>query len=513
MMLTEIFLKILDMSLTASAAIVIVLFLRLLLKRAPKVLSYALWGIVLFRLLCPVTIQSDFSLFGIMYTPYSVSGTMEYIAGNNNYNDYPETVLAAEEYAKSENFALREDQGEESTQETFITIAAYIWLGGIVLLALRAWISYRHLRQKLITASPLRDNIYLVDEITSPFVMGLIKPKIYLPSSLNEQEQAYTISHEKHHLKRFDHFFKAVAFAALCIHWFNPLVWLAFNEASKDMEMSCDEAVIKQMGDKILADYAASLLSLATGRQTITGTPLAFGEGDTKGRIRNLAKWRKPARWVIIGAVVLCAVLAVGLLTDPEENREFTMKSTGIYGLENELILEKIAQAEHLEDPSLINVNADNFDILLNADFSWANDGAIRFFYEKEQETYCAQLRMFTEENKYFITETAPWSAQLARFKLSDYLSALKYLPQEEIRALSLEADAYDIWLETEGAPADYERVITYDQTGVKPISGWFIHLRIEPLHGENGTYNGSGDEVIHVFYGRESDGELMVVH
>ena len=181
MMLTEIFLKILDMSLTASAAIIIVLFLRLLLKRAPKVLSYALWGIVLFRLLCPVTIQSDFSLFGIMDTPYNVSGTMEYVAGNNNYNDYPETVLAVEDYAKSENLALRENQGEESTQETFITIAAYIWLGGIVLLALRAWISYRHLRQKLITASPLRDNIYLVDEITSPFVMGLIKPKIYLP--------------------------------------------------------------------------------------------------------------------------------------------------------------------------------------------------------------------------------------------------------------------------------------------------------------------------------------------
>jgi len=183
-------------------------------------------------------------------------------------------------------------------------------------------VTYLRLRRRLITASPLRDNIYLADDIDSPFVMGLFRPKIYLPSAMEEREQSYILLHEQHHIRRLDHVVKALAFVALCIHWFNPLVWVAFILSGKDMEMSCDEAVVRKLGTQIRADYTASLLSLATGKRIIAGMPLAFGEGNTKGRIRNLAKWKKPAVWVVIVAVIVCIILAVCLLTNPEEKEQ-----------------------------------------------------------------------------------------------------------------------------------------------------------------------------------------------
>lgn len=316
--------KLLNMSLTASVVIVFVFLLRLLLKRAPKVISYALWSMVLFRLLCPISIESAFSLFGLLDTPVITSGTMtssiEYIPADIAHTEYPSVVLPVPGIGEAISDTL--PQGEEQLAadplEAPMAIATYVWMAGILAMGIYAAVSYVRLRRKLVTASPLRDNIYLADEIISPFVLGLFCPKIYLPSSIREEEQTYIILHEQHHIRRLDHIAKALAFVALCIHWFNPLVWVSFILAGKDMEMSCDEAVVKKMGDGILADYTASLLSLATGKHIIAGVPLAFGEGDTKGRIRNLAKWKKPAFWVVLVAVIVCIVLAVCLLTNPQ---------------------------------------------------------------------------------------------------------------------------------------------------------------------------------------------------
>jgi hypothetical protein len=178
-------------------------------------------------------------------------------------------------------------------------------------------VSLIRLKRKLVGAILLRDNIYLADHIDSPFVMGQIRPKIYLPSSLAEKERDYILLHEEHHIRRGDHVVKLLSFIALCLHCFNPLVWIAFILSGKDMEMSCDEAVLRKLGGDIRADYSASLISLATGRRIIAGTPLAFGEGNTEGRIKNIAKWKKPAVWVIVVAVIVCVVLAVCLITNP----------------------------------------------------------------------------------------------------------------------------------------------------------------------------------------------------
>jgi len=322
--------KILNMSLTASVAIVFVLLLRLLLKKAPKVISYALWAVVLIRLLCPVSIESGLSLFGLFDTPTvdmtEHSSAVEYIPSNIVHTEFPEVVLPVPGVGEAITEVL--PQGEEQLRadplEGPMFIATYIWWGGILVMAIYGIVTYLRLRRRLITASPLRDNIYLADDIDSPFVMGLFQPKIYLPSAMEEREQSYILLHEQHHIRRLDHVVKALAFVALCIHWFNPLVWLAFILSGKDMEMSCDEAVVRKLGTQIRADYTASLLSLATGKRIIAGMPLAFGEGNTKGRIRNLAKWKKPAFWVVLVAVIACIVLAVCLLTNPETKQDLS---------------------------------------------------------------------------------------------------------------------------------------------------------------------------------------------
>ena len=315
--------RLLNMSLTASIAIVLLILLRFVLKKAPKVISYALWGIVLFRLLCPVSIGSTFSAFNLFETPTEDSGfitsVIEYVPTDIVHTEYPSVAVPVPGVSDSINevFPQGEEQLRADPLEAPVSIATYVWMAGVLGMAIYSVMSYAQLRQKLRVVVPLRENIFIADDIKSPFVVGLFRPKIYLPCNLGEQEQEYIILHEKHHIKRLDHVVKALAFMALAIHWFNPLVWVAFILAGKDMEMSCDEAVIRQVGSDVRADYSASLLTLATGRRIIAGTPLAFGEGDTKGRIHNLSKWKKPAVWIVILSVILCVVLAVCLMTNP----------------------------------------------------------------------------------------------------------------------------------------------------------------------------------------------------
>ena len=279
--------KILNMSLTASVIIVTVIILRLLLKRAPKVYSYMLWSVVLFRLLCPITINTPLSVLRLFDTPIvettdSVS-QITYIPTNIVHTGKPEVTLPVPVLDNMINNVL--PQGEEQLVadplEAPVSIATYIWLAGIVVVIGVSMISYAKLKRSLVGAVRVKDNIYVADYITTPFVLGIFRPHIYLLSSLSEQEQEYILKHEQYHIRRGDHIFKLLAYVALCLHWFNPLVWLAFLLFSKDMEMSCDEAVVKKLGEDVRADYSASLLNLATNNAIMFGMPLAFGEEET----------------------------------------------------------------------------------------------------------------------------------------------------------------------------------------------------------------------------------------
>ena len=387
-MLDTIFLQIFDMTKVASLVILIVLLVRLCLKRAPKVISYALWAVVLFRLLCPVSIEAPISL--IPQTEPTIQ--------NYDLLNEPVTPLAAIDAAQQAvgdvlnggigiQHVSTTNYLEDGTRRiistdwstVWILFTKFVWLGGMAALLIYSTVSLIRLKRRLVGAILLRGNIYLADHIDSPFVMGLFRPKIYLPSSLSEKERDYIILHEQHHIRRGDHIVKLLSFIALCLHSFNPLVWIAFILSGKDMEMSCDEAVLKKLGGEIRADYSASLISLATGRRIIAGTPLAFGEGNTEGRIKNIAKWKKPAVWVIVVAVIVCVVLAVCLITNPM-NRD-TMLLGAEYRVEETLYC--LAESYVYEDN-------DGASICITADYClWErnNDGEWEFIGQMEPYT------------------------------------------------------------------------------------------------------------------------------
>lgn len=304
----------LEVNLTASIVILFVICARLFLKRAPKIFSYVLWAIVLLRLLAPISIESSVSV---------VPEQTEFVS-MVELNEAMPRIEFESPGDRATNQWIRENTppGEPFAQtsrsldaQTYLTFS---WLTGMIFMLLRSVVSYWKLRKRVRVAIPLRKGIYIADDIDTPFVMGIFRPVIYLPGTLDKAERKYIIAHEQHHIRRGDHIFKALGFLALTVHWFNPLVWVAFVLANRDMEMSCDEAVIRKFGEDVRADYSASLLNLATGHRLFAGTPLAFGEGNPTGRVLNLAKWKKPTIWVILICLIICIVLAVCLLTDPQ---------------------------------------------------------------------------------------------------------------------------------------------------------------------------------------------------
>ena len=495
--MSELFLKIINMSISASWLVLVVLAFRFIFRKAPKWVNVLLWGIVAVRLICPFSIESALSLIPsaetispeIMMSPVPTIQT-----GVPAINSVVNPII-------TETFAP-EPIASANPLQILIPIFAIIWITGMCILALYTVISYWRLQRKVSEAVILRDNIFQSENVGSPFVLGIIKPKVYLPYNMDGQDIRHVIAHEQAHILRKDHWWKPLGFLLLTLHWFNPLMWLAYVLLCRDIELACDEKVIKKLGNEQRADYSQALVSCSVNRRMIAACPLAFGEVGVKERVKSVMNYKKPAFWVIVVSVITCAVVAICFLTNPAAEREFPINGSNVSDLDTERVVEMIAKAEKLEDGSQLCMNEDGFDLMFTADFDWANDGAIRYFYVKDQQFYRAQLRMFHDENKYFITDSDKWIEQEQIFKLFHYLDALKYMPQEEIRKLSPEADGYSVMMRHEGAPSDYERVLKYSQNGVNSNDGWYIHLEVQPLHEvEGGGYNGTGDEVIHLFY------------
>ena len=430
----EIFPKILNMSVTASIMILFVLLVKLVLKKAPKIYSYALWAAVLFRLLCPVSVSAPVSLLEVLKvaTVENSTGTstMQYIPADIVHTEYPEVNLPISGINEVINDTL--PQGEEQLVadplEAPTSIVTYIWLLGVACMAGYACISYFRLKKKLVYSLRLRDNIFLADHIPSSFVTGLVHPRIYLSSGLTEKEQEYIILHEKHHIKRCDHIFKALAFVALSIHWFNPLVWVAFFLSCRDMEMSCDEAVIKKMGEEIRADYSASLLNLAAGQRISLGMPLAFGEGDTKGRIKNLARWKKPKIWITITAGIVCIVVILICIFNPEEDPSNSSEaSESLLSSEEPYILEtfeKTASLEELERNFALEQEWVHTTYYKMSDGTWKTDEYV-YQYRLEVSGRLNNAAVDTTyiilSNKKDITFEQAWKASGFSSNIDDY--------------------------------------------------------------------------------------------
>ncbi|MFV0343430.1 MAG: M56 family metallopeptidase [Anaerocolumna sp.] len=311
-MLSNVFLQILNMSFTASIVTILVLFVRLFLKKTPKVFSYALWLVVLIRLLIPFSFESIYSLIPTKIEPIS----QDIMFSNTPSVDTGVTIIN-----NSVNALLPAPVGLVSVNpmQVWIFIGSSIWLSGIVIFITYHLIQLVRLWRRLKSASYYRERIFISDRIQTAFVMGIFRPHIYLPTNLRESEVDYILIHEQTHIKRLDHLMRLISFLALSIHWFNPVVWIAFGISGKDMEMSCDESVINKIGNHFKKDYSESLLTLATGRRMGVGTPLAFGEGDTIGRIKNVLKYKKPRFWMIGLSMIIVFFIGMGLLANPKD--------------------------------------------------------------------------------------------------------------------------------------------------------------------------------------------------
>ena len=375
--MSNLFSQVLNMSMTGSVVILLVMLARLILKRAPKVFSYALWSVVLFRLLCPVAFTAPVSVLNALEPEVqeaSESTSVVYFIPAEVTQDPDFTFIPAKNQSEMESVQAEESQ---HSPLDLMTVASYVWLTGTGIMMLYSVIQYIRLRGKLVGAVVYRRNVYRTDYIDTPFVMGIFSPKIYLPSDVPMNERKYIIAHERHHIRRCDHIIKLLAYLALCIHWFNPLVWAAFILAGKDMEMSCDEAVIRKMGSQIRADYSASLLRLATHKKIIAGMPLAFGEGDTKGRVMNMAKWKKPRLWVSFISLVLCAAVLVACAVNPADEEYSDEQQTEQLPLVDSVELEPVVDGSMIiTDTELVQYGT--LKMLLPSGFAAREqDGAI----------------------------------------------------------------------------------------------------------------------------------------
>ena len=310
--MSELFLKIVNMSISASWVVVAVLALRFCLKKAPKWVNVLLWGIVAARMVFPFSIESVLSLIPSAET-ISPTVMMEQSpsvqTGVPALNHVINPVISG-------SFTPAPGASANPLQ-IWIPVLAGIWLFGIVALFLYSAVSYCRLRRKVCEAVILRDNIYQSENVCSPFVLGIIRPKIYLPYHMDSREVGHVIAHEQTHIRRKDHWWKPLGFLLLTIHWFNPLMWLSYVLLCRDIELACDEKVIGKMGNAQRADYTQALVACSVDRRLIAACPLAFGEIGVKERVKSVMNYKKPAFWIVLASVIVCAVIAVCFLTNP----------------------------------------------------------------------------------------------------------------------------------------------------------------------------------------------------
>lgn len=340
----ELFIKILAMSVKASVCIVLVMLLRLCLRKMPKVFSYALWLIVLIRLLCPVAAESPFGLLPSEQNEMRMdmeNAVWKYLFGNQNTDRNSEnsgrtegaqsTIFPAAASGKeSGSFGFSTDNAgstKSGEKQLLLTVLSIVWLAGVVVLCGYSMILVRKLKRTLAGSTQTEQRIYESDQIESPFLFGFFRPRIYLPRGLVKPERSYIIAHEMVHIRRKDYLVKPVFYLAVCIHWFNPLVWASWLLMCRDMEMSCDEAVLRKLGTDIKKEYATALLYLSVGQHTLLRGPLAFGENDTRARIKNILYYKKPVIGALGAALLVLGIAAAVLLTDRKLPEEFQILS------------------------------------------------------------------------------------------------------------------------------------------------------------------------------------------
>ena len=352
--MSGIFLKLLNLSISASWLVLVVLALRLVLKRAPKWMNVLLWGMVALRLMLPFSIESALSLIPSAET---LSPEVVRFDPAPTITSGVELIDNAVNPSLSESFAAA-PLASVNPLYVWTYLAGWVWLIGLAAMLLYALVSYLRLRRGVSASIPLRENIYVCDEVPSPFILGIVRPRIYLPSALDEAQRGSVLSHECAHLARHDHWWKPLGFALLAVYWFNPLLWLAYALLCRDIELACDERVIRTMDESAVKTYSTVLLACSMPRKAVITCPLAFGEVGVKERVRNALRYKKPAFWVIAASVTVCVIVAVCFLTNPRTDTD----AAGLVGFHREQVTYADVTDESGAQPSSVQLTAEETD-------------------------------------------------------------------------------------------------------------------------------------------------------
>ena len=347
--MSGIFLKLLNLSISASWLVLVVLALRLVLKRAPKWVNVLLWGMVALRLMLPFSIESALSLIPSAET---LSPEVVQFDPAPTITSGVTIIDNAVNPSLSESFAAA-PLASVNPLYVWTYLAGWVWLLGLAAMLAYALVSYLRLRRRVSASIRLRENVYVCDDIASPFILGIVRPRIYLPSALDEAQRGSVLSHERAHLARRDHWWKPLGFALLAVYWFNPLLWLAYTLLCRDIELACDERVLRGMDAGQIKDYSSALLACSVPRRMIAACPLAFGEVGVGARVKNALRYKKPAFWAVAASVAVCVVVAVCFLTNPERA---TMKWA------KELRVEDVARIELTTMPQTPDKQYKDFD-------------------------------------------------------------------------------------------------------------------------------------------------------
>ena len=360
--MSGIFLKLLNLSISASWLVLVVLALRLVLKRAPKWVNVLLWGMVALRLMLPFSIESALSLIPSAET---VSPEVVQFDPAPTITSGVTIIDNAVNPSLSESFAAA-PLASVNPLYVWIYLAGWVWLIGLAAMLAYALVSYLRLRRRVSASIPLRENIYVCDEVPSPFILGIVRPRIYLPSALDEAQRGSVLSHERAHLARRDHWWKPLGFALLAVYWFNPLLWLAYTLLCRDIELACDERVLRGMDAGQIKDYSSALLACSVPRRMLAACPLAFGEVGVGARVKNALRYKKPAFWIVAASVIVCIVVAVCFLTNPRTDTD----AAGLVGFHREQVTYADVTDENGAQPSNVQLNeeeTDNVYALLDA--------------------------------------------------------------------------------------------------------------------------------------------------
>jgi Antirepressor regulating drug resistance, predicted signal transduction N-terminal membrane component len=325
--MTGLFITIVNMSITASYVALAVVAARWLLKRAPKRYSYLLWLAVAIRLVIPFSFTSGFSLLQLVRPQnHSHAGYMEYVPQDIGLQKNPVLDVGLNSLRDIVIFPSATPMSSINPMQIILWMGSMVWLMGVAVLLLYSIMMYMRLWSRLRTATLVRDRIFETDQIRTPFVFGLLKPRIYIPTGLSKEDLTCIIEHERTHIRRGDYLIKPAAYFLLIVHWFNPMMWLSYKLMSKDMEMSCDEQVVGKMGEGMKRSYASTLLSISMNSSNWRmGGPLAFGESDVKARITNILAYRKHSSWVIIVSLLVVAVLVTGFTANPKPMQQLPL--------------------------------------------------------------------------------------------------------------------------------------------------------------------------------------------